>query len=112
MKRTNTSSNQNVKENKSMNAPKKDMTVRAIALVISDDNESCGQTFGKKGGCNIKDVFTDGDSIAQLYRRFDPQLSHCKNPTMAQVDEAFAKLSDRLKSDETAMILFAYSGHA
>ena len=88
-----------------MNVTKKDETVRAIALVVSDNHESVKNS-------NIKDVFTDGDSIARLYRRFDPGLTHLKNPKKAEVDDAFKKLNDRLASDTTAMVLFAYSGHA
>ena len=42
----------------SMNVAKKDETVRAIALVVSDDIESGGQTFGKH---NLKEVIAEGD---------------------------------------------------
>ena len=67
--------------------------MRAFALVVSDNHE---RTFGTPGDSNIKDVFEDGDKIARLYRRFDPTLTHLKNPTKAQVDEAFNKLTERL----------------
>ena len=60
----------------------------------------------------MKDVFAEGEAIAQLYRRFDPKLSHIKNPSKEQFDEAFNKLSEKLKTDPDAMILFAYSGHS
>ena len=90
---------------------KKDATVKALALVVSDEVPiSCCSS--KKSACNLKDMHVEAFAIAQLYRRFDPCTTHLRDPTPTELDEEFAKLKKRQLADPKAMILFSYSGHA